>query len=355
MRVLLVHPGPDFSVHDCFVGWKEALTGLGVELGIYNMNDRLALYDGAFVDTGKVDADGHPEMRKALTHDQAIAFAANGLLNACYIAWPDVVICVSAFFTGVNMLDIMRSRGHKIVLIHTESPYQDQEQIARAAHADISLINDPTNLAAFQEVTKAEYVPHAYRPKLHKPGLADPNLTSDLAFVGTGYNSRIEFFEAMDLGGLNVLLGGNWEPLAEEDHEDSPLHQYMATELHECLDNEQTVDVYRSAKAGINFYRREGTDTDQATGWAMGPREIEMAATGLFYLRDPRPEGDKLLPMLPTFTSPEDASIKLRWWLAHDKERVHAAEQARAAVAPRTFDANARRLLRMIDGLPQKR
>ena len=83
----------------------------------------------------------------------------------------------------------------------------------------------------------------------------------------------------------------------------------------------------------------------------MGPREIEMAATELFYLRDPRPEGNQVLPMLPTFDGPGDASEKLRWWLAHDAEREKMARQARAAVADRTFTSNARRLLQLLDHL----
>ena len=40
---------------------------------------------------------------------------------------------------------------------------------------------------------------------------------------------------------------------------------------------------------------------------AMGPREIEMAACRLFFLRDPRPECDEVFPMLPAFDGPEDA------------------------------------------------
>ena len=46
----------------------------------------------------------------------------------------------------------------------------------------------------------------------------------DFAFVGTGYASRIAFMEAMDLAGLDVVLAGNWQQLAEH----SPLHAHVA-------------------------------------------------------------------------------------------------------------------------------
>lgn len=106
--------------------------------------------------------------------------------------------------------------------------------------------------------------------------------------------------------------------------------------------------MYRSAKVGINLYRREQEIPGEAVGWAVGPREVEMAACGSFFLRDPRPEGDALFPSLPTFTSPGEASELLRWWLNHPDERADAAAKAREAILDRTFDQAAARLLRLI-------
>jgi spore maturation protein CgeB len=240
----------------------------------------------------------------------------------------------------------MRDRGHKVVLLFSESPYQDDMQLSLAEHADLSLVNDPVNIAAYRQFGPAEYMPHAYRPHVHRPGPAEPELKSDFAFVGTGFKSRVEFFERMDFSGLDVLLAGTWPDLAD----DSPLRRYLAGgETVQCTDNEETAAIYRSSRAGINFYRREAEDAHRGEGWAMGPREVEMAASGLFFLRDPRPEGDEVFPMLPTFAGPEDASEQLRWWLAHDREREKAAAAARAAVADRTFEANAKRLLQLLD------
>ena len=54
--------------------------------------------------------------------------------------------------------------------------------------------------------------------------------------------------------------------------------------------------------------------------------------------------------MLPTFETPTEFEDLLRWWLAHPKERKSAATQARAAIADRTFQAQAARLLGLIDG-----
>jgi len=98
----------------------------------------------------------------------------------------------------------------------------------------------------------------------------------------------------------------------------------------------------------VNLYRIEGTDDSTHTGWSCTPREIELAAAGTFFLRQPRPESDELFGMLPTFTDPSDFTEQLRWWLDHDDERNEAAAKAQAAVADRTFRASAERLLDLL-------
>jgi spore maturation protein CgeB len=349
MRWLIVHPGPEFSVHDLYIGWAEALRELGEHVLEYNMPDRLTFYDSVAIETGARDAEGHPEMRKALTHDEAIGLAANGLLSACYQAWPDVILIVSGFFTPPGLLEIMRARRHKIVMLMTETPYEDPRQLALAPYADVCLLNDPVTIGAYQDACPGavEYSPHAYRPVVHYPRRTAA-MEWDLAFSGTGYESRIKFFEAMGLDGLRVALAGNWIQLKDG----SPLRRWLIHDVEDCVDNEVTSDLYQSAWAGINMYRREAEQDATAAGWAVGPREIEMSACGLFYLRDPRPEGDQLLPMLPTFDGPQDAGEKLRWWLDHDSLREEAAGAARVAVVDRRFISNARMLLRLLDRQP---
>ena len=341
MRILAAHPGPNFSVHDCYVGWVEALRGLGQKVVEFNLSERLTFYDAALL---AVD-ESQSRFRKALTAEQATGLAVNGLYAALYKVRPDVLFAVSAFFYPTELLDLARAYGTRIVILHTESPYEDGRQLKLAEHADLNLINDPTNLEAFQRVAPTVYVPHSYRPALHHPGRADPKQEADLAFIGTGYASRIKFLEAMDLTGLDVLLAGNWKLLGG----DSPLRGYVAHDPEECLDNQQTADIYRSASVGLNLYRREADESHLVQGWSCGPREIEMAACGMFFLREPRPEGDALFPMLPTFTSPGEAAEALRYWLHRPDKRRELALQARAAVAGNTFTNRAAEVLSLLN------
>lgn len=341
MRALLVHPGPAFSVQDVYAGWLEGLRANGVEVAEYNLGDRLTFYDLACLE----DDDGN--VKPAFAREAAIEMAVNGLYSACYKWWPDVIIVVSGIFLHADMLQILRARRHKVVILHTESPYEDNRQIKLAPYADLNLLNDPTNIDEFRKVAPTEYMPHAYRPGLHYPHTRKVwESEVDFCFVGTGYASRIEWFERVDWSGLDVEFAGNWQQTTDG----SPLRKFLIHELDECFDNYQTVGLYAKSKVSANLYRREANHPSLSEGWAIGPREVELAACGTFYLRDPRGESDELLPMLPAITTPEEFGDQVRWWAAHDDERTEAASQARAAVADRTFTNHAARMLRLLDG-----
>lgn len=332
MRWLVAAPGPYFSVQDVYTGWVEALRDIGETVVEFPTGDLVTFYDGAHIKVRN-------RYRKMLGEDAVRRMVTSRLAGALYAVRPQVLLSVSSFFCDTNLLDMARAQGTRVVLLHTESPYEEGRQLALAPHADLNLLNDPTNLDAYEPLAPTMYVPHAYRPSLHYPAVGAR--TTDFGFVGTGYPSRQEFFGEMDLGGLSVELAGNWMTLPE----DSPLRTYVPHDINGCYDNDEAADLYRRTRVGLNLYRREAESEELMRGWAMGPREVEMAACGLFFLRDPRPEGDDLLEMLPTFTGPEEASEQLRWWLSHDSQREAAAEKARLAVLDRTFVRHATRLL----------
>lgn len=340
MRIVVAQPGPEWSVQDVYAGWVEALRALGNHVVEFNLSDRLTFYDRTEIKVSDT------ERRKAVADpEKVIDLAVNGLYAMLYKIRPELLLIVSGFLIPPELLDLARKSGTKVAILHTESPYEDQRQLELAAHADLNLLNDPTNMRLFNLQGPTVYMPHAYRPHIHRPGPARPELSSEFVFVGTGFPSRIHFLEQMDLDGIDVALAGQWQALAE----DSPLRKYVAHDLDQCVDNTDAIRLYQSSKVGINLYRREADSPEHVAGWSMGPREVELAACGLPFLRDPRPEGDEVLSMLPTFTSPAEAGEQLRWWLTHHDEREAAAAAARAAIADRTFDVNAARLMRLLE------
>lgn len=344
MKALVVQPGPRFSVQDVYNGWAEALVELLGDDNVetFDLDNHLTVF-GMMT---KV-VDGEP-VGKVFDKGAAAAMAAKHLEAVLYEFWPDVIFIVSGFYIPEPVYRVARARGKRIVLIHTESPYEDDIQLIRAQFADLNVINDPTNLDDFLDVAPTLYVPHAYRPGVHRPGPPVPELKSDVAFVGTGYQSRIRFLEAVDWTGIDLLLAGHWHELDEA----SPLAGHLVEDSgRKCMHNVSddgplsTLNVYRSTKASLNLYRVEDMKDNQAVGWAMGPREVELAACGTWFARQPRPEGDELLPMLPTFTDPAELGEILRWAITHDDEREAAAAAARAAIAERTFTAHAAQVL----------
>jgi len=314
------------------------LRELGQDVHTYSLDERLTFFGSVLMET-----DEPGKFKRAVTPAQSYDMAIEGLYATLYQTWPDVLLIVSGFFVPPKLLDRARRTRTRVVVLHTESPYEDERQLKLAPYADLNLVNDPINIDRYPKGTR--YLPHAYRPSIHHPGPAVAELRSDFAFVGTGYPSRVGFLEQLDLDGLDVLLAGNWQ-LLDDDH---PLRKHVAHDLGDCLDNTKTADVYRSAAVGMNLYRRESERPGLAAGYAIGPREVELAATGCFFLRDPRQESDAVFPMLPSFTSPDEASDLLRYWLNRPAERQRLATLAREAIADRTFTNSAKSLLRLLD------
>jgi len=331
VRALVVHPGPEFAVADVYRGWCKGLSALGVDVREYNLNDRLTYYSTAH------HRDPEGVFRQSHTEAEAVHLAAAGIKAACYDWWPDVVVVVTAYYVHSLLIEVMRSRGHKVACVFTESPYEDDRQLVQASAFDAVVVNDPTNLDLFEEQTTALYLPHAYDPDVHYPGPSE--YQSDCVFVGTAFPSRVDYLNRVDWSSIDLALAGNWRNL------DGPLVEYVVHDTGSCVSNDQAADLYRGALTSFNLYRTEAQRPELSRGWAMGPREVELAACGTWFARQSRGEGDALFPMLPVLESPEELGDLIRWALAHPDARRDAADRARAAVADRTFDANARALL----------
>jgi hypothetical protein len=337
MRALVVNPGPNFSVADVARGWARGLADLGVQVRTFELDKLLDYFAYAYTDR-------NGEIVKAHTETEAIQLAAGQIKAACYDWWPDLVIVVSGFFMYPQLVDIMRDRHRHVVLLCTESPYEDEAQLQKAAWYDGVVLNDPTNLDAFAEVCDgpALYAPHAYDPAVHYRAPAKRH--ADVSWIGTCYPSRARFLEQVDWSGLDVSFGGNFKDAPES------LLRFVGHEPEDCVDNDVTAEVYRGSLASFNIYRAEtnGQLSDSADGWAMGPREVEMARCGLWFARQSRPESDEVFPMLPTFSDPQELGDQLRWAIANPEARMMAVERAFAAVEDRTFPNNARALLQAL-------
>jgi spore maturation protein CgeB len=341
----MVHPGPSFSVADVYHGLCRGLRDNGCQVARFNFDDRLELF-AQF----ELVRDG--ERRRAFAHEAAIVAAADTLDGMLYRWWPDVVVIVSGFFIPPATWRLLRHRPHHVVYWATETPYEDERQFQPAECADTVIVNDPATIDAYRVVNpRTWYIPHSYDPLVHCPGPPDPGLVCDFGWVGTGMPSRQRFFSRVDWTGLDVKLGGNWQLMGKR----SKLARFLINERDSCLDNPtETVALYRSAKMSANLYRREHSDGGTDLGWAIGPREVELAACGTFMLRESRGEGDELFPLAPTFRTPAEFGDLIRYWKDNDDQRAKIAAANREAIADRTFLNATARLLQLIDGAPKR-
>lgn len=311
-RILIVHPGVPFSQHDVWHGWEKALKKQGHQVQTYRTDERLRMY-------GKIV----PELL-------AIEQAQLGIFSQVFLMSPDIVFFIGTSFMSPKVFIPLRARGLKIVILFTESPYEDERQLPLAPYANVNLIGDPLNLEKWEATgVPVTTISPAFDPDIHFPG--NEEKISDLTFIGTALPSRQKFFSELDMSGLSVVIdGGGWPHT-----------------VHDAVYNEDAADLYRRSRTGINMYRRE--EGEETTGVTVGPRECEMAACGLPFARDPRPDSDVLFPFLPSFSTVGEAGDMVRWLLADEDRRQELGRKATIAIQDRTFDRQAAHAMRFIE------
>ena len=307
-----------------FHGWCQGLQDNGVEVVPFDLANRLVYYGNA-----AIFDDDLTRVVKKLTVPEAHTAVTDDLFGCLYQVDPDVVFVVHGANVDWSMLAEIRC---PVVLILTECPYENENQLvmADAARPQLILVNDITDASVFKSVAPTFYVPHSYDPKVHYRGTP----STDCVFVGTGFPNRVDFMGRVDWSGIDLSLGGMWG-----EANGTNLARFVVHDnANECVDNKVTADLYRSARTSFNISRADvHGEHSTADGWAMGPREVELAACGTWFARQSRPEGDDLFPMLPVFEDPAELGDLIRWALAHPTEREAAVVAAHAAVADRTF------------------
>jgi spore maturation protein CgeB len=317
MRVLICMPPATFSVAEMSRGYRDALRRAGHDVAEFSMSEALAYH-----------------RRASLEHErQAWLKSSEGILQAAIYHKADLVLFVCPLSFHPIALELLEWGGFKTVALHTESPYQDSEQIAWNRHAK--------NLhVCTHERTSAErygwtYLPHAFDPAVHQPVEADPAEACDVLFVGTGFKERIALLEAIDWTGINLRLQGVWE-LAEN----SPLRPFYRDGF---VDNRDIPYLYASAKICINPHRYH------ADAVSLNPRAYELAACSVFQITDDRNDGSIFSRMMVRYSSAGDLGRKIRHHLEYSEARQQNIDVLRQLVQGETFDARVSTLMGAIE------
>jgi spore maturation protein CgeB len=314
MRIAVVHPGVAFGTGDVAAGLTYGLEQLGVHVQSWTTE---FAYDAA--------------ARRGTRWERI-----------------DVVIAVTAI-RPPGLVDALLAAGHTVTALFTESPYEAAAEFIVAANVAGCWTHERTAVKTFRTVSdNIAYLPHAWHPLVHtatpQPG-DDQVPAHDVVFVGAGVRERITFFNAIDWTGIDLGLYGIWDGLG------------LKESLEGCIKGEgpitnvQAAALYRRARIGLNLYRRLpvlGPDRqtlaslgqDEPANWlqaeSLGPRAYELAACGCLQLSEYRAEvhdvfGDDLEM---TFTTPAEASVLIRDWLAAPRcDRGWTAHEQRACVA----------------------
>jgi hypothetical protein len=350
----VVHPGASWSTADVWRGLHDAFKRAGCEVIEYALDGRIqAAYNYL-----QAAYNGNPnkEALPAPSHADTLFLASEGIVTRALWFEVDWVFVVACGWLHPEVFRMSRRAGLRTALLFTESPNEDAYQLAVAQHIDVCWTNERTSLPAFRAVCPAaHYWRHAIDPARHSTqGDAAADVPAhDVVFVGTGWAERCELLEAIDWTGIDLGLYGSWELLAE----DSPLRAYVRGGI---TPNELTAELYRRVKIGLNLHRISSTysrtitphagSVDALHAESLNPRCYELAAVGCFFMTDARAEVREIFgDRVPTFSGPADLEAQLRYWLAHEAERVAAAAQLPACVAGATFDARAAEILGILE------
>lgn len=334
MRLLLVHPGADWSTADVFDGYSSAFRALGHTVGTFNLHVRL-VRAGEWLAWNWRKA-GRPDPKPS--GGDTLYLAGCDVVTAALRGDVDWVIVFTGSYLLPDLFVMLRRAGRRVALVLTESPYEDLWQRRLVPLADVVFTTERTSVAPFRrDNPNVYYLPHAYDPAKHRPDLADdPSVPAhDVVFVGTGFPERLEALAAVDWTGIDLGLYGSYELLGSR----SKLQRYRRGPV---VDNAYAAALYRRAKIGLNLYRQSMTYSRKAervrTAESLNPRALELAACGAFQIADRRAEASEVFgDLIPTFSDPAELGALIRRWLADDDGRAAIRASLPERISRSTF------------------
>jgi spore maturation protein CgeB len=363
MRVLVIGSGHEHSTFDLGVYYTDALNAIGVDAKLlrYDSEFRFAI-DAIRVLKGYTTPETKDQVAKE--YGNAIYLASRAALSEIVIFSPDIILTVTGtnlfpkYWDWLQRLQLGLKRPPKHAIILTESPYEMEAELAIAANADCVFTNERTMVGWLGRVNRLSfYLRHAYRPNVHYQN-PDVDKIRDVYFCGSGHIRRLRTISLVDWSGIDFDLQGVFPTLSMQ----APhlLEYYRAG----TVKNETVADEYRRSRICLNVHRVTGKKTvmqimnDEyvfvkhhpmlAKGaYSVNNRTIEVAACGSFQLcDDERPELKEIFgDSVATYSSAEELSDKVRFYLKHDDLRESMARQSLQKVQGLTYENNARKIL----------
>lgn len=330
MRILFVHPSAQVSIFDVARGYRSALERAGHEVFDYSMRHRIEYHHTAL-----------PEhVRNAAP---MYKMASETILNEALYCNADLVLVISGLNVHPVFLWLLNKVNIPAAVVLTESPYDDEQQkmwtdlTSEGVTAQLTVF---TNDAYSARQQGWEFLPPSFDPAVHKPMPSNPEFECDVLMVGTGWEERQAFLEAVDWSGIDLRIYGVWPGL--QNNPNSPLHRFHRPMV---IDNAHVAEMYSSARICLNIHRT--SDVAETPN----PRIYEVAACKAFQLSDPRKGlARTFYNSIPTFNTPLGLQNSVRHYLERESLRLDLADTAHKLVQDHTFD---NRVAALVAALPK--
>lgn len=347
LRLLLCHPGASWSTADVYDGLHYGLKQHGVDVVPYRLDTRIEASQKALYWLWRTKKKADPSLSKPNAAD-LMYHASIGALEMALRCRVDVVLIVSASLFHPDVILMMKQAGLRVVILFTESPYDHDKEMNRAAMVDGCWTHERVSVAAFRTVNpNTGYLPHGWHPLKHyiSAGQVGELASHDVVFVGSGFPERVAFFNAIDWTNIDLGLYGTWKGLGLNA-------QAQACVRGEQVSNEMASALYRRAKVGLNLYRQPlykgkgSKPSPLAPAESLSPRAYELAACGVFHLSEHRAEVAEVFgDLVPTFRTSTEAAALIRLWLHDGEGRARVAAQLPACVAESSWVSRAATVL----------
>ena len=342
LRLLLCHPGADWSTADVYEGLRYGLEHHGVHVIQYPLSKMIGPAHNWLNGMWRRRKKADPSIVKPSQAD-VMYQAGIGALERALRHQVDVVLVVSGMFLHPDVVIMMRRAGLQVAVLFTESPYDHEKERSYSGLVNGCWTCERSVVKDFRAVNpNTGYLPHAWHPEKHRPDapLDDDIQSHDVVFVGSAFPERVKWFNAIDWTGIDLGLYGLWRNSGLKK-------QVRACVQADTIDNAMASQLYRKAKIGLNLYRVSqgfGRYTPMTrTAESLSPRAYELAACGAFHLSEHRQEVQEVFgDLVPTFQSPTEAAALIRLWLADASGRARVAAQLPARVAEASWIHRAR-------------
>ena len=234
---------------------------------------------------------------------------------------PDLVICVYRFIHPV-FVSLCKSEGAKVIHINPDALTTFEYQQVFASDYDFWFTKDPYIVSFMRGNMHLNAVPYfeAFNVRTHKkPGIDKKECESevgiDVMAYGTMYPYRCRMLKAVSDSGINLKIYGTLP------------HRFYNHELDGFFQGKYITGEDRSRLlygSKIVFNQMHYAEIE-----SVNCRFFEVNGCGAFQLSDYRPVLHQLLPINPTlvsFKTIDEGIDKIKYYLAHDKERYDIAD-----------------------------